>query len=413
MTLAVPSQHLSTGTRWSEVFHLSKISPYMWVVAEGWQQRVWDALAAAEIPSTRHNVMFGDLSDSAALLDGLVMGLANYGFPGGLLPSGTRVIGPWVMRWLCAQLGVVPPLRKLSVEERVPGIEELNRQLEEQLRDPEALNKTAELGFVNDRDGVLLVVVKLFGQAAAPERLPLPSDRADGRLGEARFTHGQVKRLREAGMADDVALQWLEAGFDRDDTVELAGAELSEALAWRAIVPPYANRIRPLIDAHVDPRDGERLLRAGCPPEAIVAFLLRGLGLDAWETWSSFDIDEDTLAALVEHHVPASQWHRWEKVGFDPWQLSRFLHEGGDIEIAERFGRLEITPRFWAWWVQFGVAAEDCVRWQALELDPWEAKKVRDAGYGPDDVEAHDLPKLRRGDAIIGHLRRTTPLDPM
>jgi hypothetical protein len=254
-----------------------------------------------------------------------------------------------------------------------------------------------------------LVVVKLFGQAAAPERLPLPWDRAAGRLGEARFTHGQVKRLREAGVADDVALQWLEAGFDRDDTVALAGAELSEALAWRAIVPPYANRIRPLIDAHVDPQDGERLLRAGCPPEAIVAFLLRGLGLDDWETWSRFDIDEDKLAALVKHDVPASQWPRWDKVGLAPLEWSGFLHDGGDIDIAERFGRLGITPRFWALWVRYGVAAEECLRWQALELDPWEAKKLRDAGYGPDDVEAHGLPKLRTGGAIIEHLQRNSP----
>jgi hypothetical protein len=90
-------------------------------------------------------------------------------------------------------------------------------------------------------------------------------------------------------------------------------------------------------------------------------------------------------------------------------EWSGFLHDGGDIDIAERFGRLGITPRFWALWVRYGVAAEECLRWQALELDPWEAKKLRDAGYGPDDVEAHGLPKLRTGGAIIEHLQRNSP----
>ena len=161
------SQGLPAPIHWSKVFHASTISRYVWVVADDWESRVWEVVSDALLPRVHHNVMFGDLSDSVAVLDGLVISLQNYGFPGGLLPSGTRVIGPWVLRWLCAQIRVVPPSRKLSMEDRVPEAEELASTLQDQLQHPEALRERAQLGFVNDRDGLLQAVGSLFGDAAA------------------------------------------------------------------------------------------------------------------------------------------------------------------------------------------------------------------------------------------------------
>ena len=399
-------QGLSAPIQWSKVFHASQISRYAWVVADDWEDRVWEVVRDAGLPNVHHNVMFGDLSDSVALLDGLVIYLSNYGFPGGLLPSGTRVIGPWVLRWLCARLKVVPPSRKLSTEDRVPDAEELASMLQEQLQGPEALRERAQLGFVNDRDGLLQAVGSLFGDAAArrdPDSYP-----AKGRLGQAGFTWAQADTLRKAGATEEDALRWLTQGFSPRIITELGGKELTKALAWKAILPD-ANSIPALLNANKEPQEGEVLRDAGCPRDAIAEFVLRGLGLAEWERWSPHGIEGDSLEILISHGVPASEGLRWKRLELERWRLSRVFEAGADLEKAEAFKRCGIDPETWYEWFSAGVDVEECVRWTTLGVLCYVAITVRKAGYGPEDVAFYKLNRLKTAQAMLRRLQTVRP----
>lgn len=395
--------------RWQQVFHTSKLTQYMWVVDKAWNERVWGAIEGAHIPQVRHSSMYGPRTESAALLDGLVVYLDHYGFASGMLPSGTRVIGPRVLRWLCHQLQLPPP-RKLLIESGTPSHEELENDLHEQLAHVESLREKATIGLdIGDKETLLDAISQLFGEEVAPRRVPGPLEPAEGALGQQGFTREEAEALGAAGISDDEAKRWLDHGFSTSDTANLAGLDISQALAWRRYTYT-AEETRAVIEAGVDLGTAQDLSRAGCPREAVACFCLRGMGVPDWEQWSAAGLDPERLRILIRANIPAIDAPRWARLPLNFTQLHSFLNAGrGSLDQAEAYNDAGLDPGEWYLWSRAGVGASECLRWQRVIRDPTEAIEVREAGYSPEDVARYNATGLRTAAAIIKRLSLNAP----
>ncbi|MEU1687946.1 hypothetical protein [Micromonospora sp. NPDC005707] len=151
---------------WSEVFHRSRISPHVFVVAEAAADQVNQVVAGLGLPQATSNSLFDNAHWATPLLDGAVTRLLTYGLPA--LPSGTRVYGHRPLRLLCHLMDLRPPARALTGERQVPGIDELLVDLDRQRQtEPEALLVQARTAMANDAQEVLAAVRVFFGHEAA------------------------------------------------------------------------------------------------------------------------------------------------------------------------------------------------------------------------------------------------------
>jgi hypothetical protein len=375
---------------WSAVFRQSKLSRYLWVVDDEWSPRVWEAVNGAGIPALRHSSMYNNLYDSSALLDGVVIYLDTYGFQAGM-QSGTRVIGPWVLRWLCGVLGLRPPMRKLASEDHIPTFEELQSLLREQLRDPSALREKAKIGlFISDRESLYSAVRSLFGESAAPPPEVNPADPADGTLGEAGFTLRDAERVSAAGMSASDALAWRHEGISAWDIGQLAGRSLEGVLAWRALGIENMVHVRELLDAQVPLDTGRQLVDAGCPPDSISALATAKVPLEDCEVWSRSGLGGYCIRDLVGRNVPASHAKRWAglSVGYTHYWLF-FLDAGGTVAEAEVFDRAGVPVADWAGWVATTIEMDERLRWASLGVPPETARQLWEAGVGVEDTARH------------------------
>jgi hypothetical protein len=155
---------------WSHAFHRSRLSPVVFVIAEGFVEPVLEVLAMNGVPLVSRSPKSDNAYSSAALLDGLVISVRTYGFPAGQLSSGWRVLGYRPMRLLCLLIGLEPPRRALRGEQVVPVEEDLLEALALQLHEPRAqVRKRAKRGLgIADRVELLLLVRELFGEEYFP-----------------------------------------------------------------------------------------------------------------------------------------------------------------------------------------------------------------------------------------------------
>jgi hypothetical protein len=242
--------------RWSDVFHHSRLSPVVFVIDRDFVDPVRTVLAANGVPLVSRSSKFDSAYSSAALLEGLVISVRTYGFPGGQLSSGWRVLGYRPMRLLCLLMGLEAPRRALRGEHVVATREDLLEALAWQHDEPGAqVQERAKRGLgIADRVGLLVLVRELLSE----EYLPTPLDR-------------DLKAALPA-----ISSRWALPGFSRLDEEELssAGIDVEEAIAWKRLgcsrlfqireVRPYGLRtIREWVQGGFDPMQAASYLKAG------------------------------------------------------------------------------------------------------------------------------------------------------
>ncbi|MEU4477722.1 hypothetical protein AB0F68_06575 [Micromonospora sp. NPDC023966] len=154
------------GRVWSKVFHRSRISPHVFVVADAEAEQVNQVVANLGLPQATSNSLFDNAHWATPLLDGAVTRLLTYGLPA--LPSGTRVYGHRPLRLLCHLMDLRPPARALTGERHVPDIDQLLAHLDRQRQaEPEVLLVQARTAMANDAQEVLTAVRVFFGDEAA------------------------------------------------------------------------------------------------------------------------------------------------------------------------------------------------------------------------------------------------------
>ncbi|MEW2329450.1 hypothetical protein AB0880_16740 [Micromonospora chersina] len=154
------------GRVWSEVFHRSRISPHVFVVAEAAADQVHQVVAGLGLPQATSNNLFDNAHWATPLLDGAVTRLLTYGLPA--LPSGTRVYGHQPLRLLCHLMDLQPPARALTGERQVPEVDQLLADLDRQRQaEPGTLLAQARTAMANDTQEVRAAVRAFFGDQAA------------------------------------------------------------------------------------------------------------------------------------------------------------------------------------------------------------------------------------------------------
>ena len=150
-------------TPWQALFHRSRISPFVFVVARAQADRVQRSLNETGLPSWGSGTRIGNFYTVTPLLDGLVHRLRTCGLPG--MRSGLRVIGPRPLRLLCDLLNLAPPTRRLAREVAIPTRDELLAELAAHRAMPqERLAAQARLGIgVADTSGMQRLVEQLLG----------------------------------------------------------------------------------------------------------------------------------------------------------------------------------------------------------------------------------------------------------
>ena len=118
--------------RWNDVFRRSKLSPVVFDVAPDYSGLVDQILEDLGLPNPTGGSMYIAVTSSAPLLDGFVISLTNY--VEGRWPSRPRVVGTRPMRLLCDLLHVEPPSRRLKGEQSAPTLDELDRELDTQVK---------------------------------------------------------------------------------------------------------------------------------------------------------------------------------------------------------------------------------------------------------------------------------------
>ncbi|MEU4366685.1 hypothetical protein [Micromonospora chersina] len=150
------------GRVWSKVFRRSRISPYVFVVAEAAADQVDQVVAGLGLPRATSNSLLDNAHWATPLLDGAVTRLLTYGLPA--LPSGTRVYGHRALRLLCHLMDLRAPARALTGERHVPDIDQLLAHLDWQRQaEHQALLAQARTAMANDAQEVLAAVRVFFG----------------------------------------------------------------------------------------------------------------------------------------------------------------------------------------------------------------------------------------------------------
>ena len=346
-------------------------------------------------PHARRSSVFSNAYTSAALLDGVVIGQNGpYGWSG--LAHGTRVIGPRLLRWLCHELGLTQPSRRLVGEMRIPTYSELQEQVDSQLSEGlQMLQDHAHLALgVGDRDSLVRVVRELFGDHAVP---PGPRETAEGPLGDAGFKQGQVESLKKAGISVDDALAWCAVGVPAEWVYHVAGLDIDLVRAWLQLgFHPF--EAGDLVRAHIPVGAGQPLLDAGCLPRVAATFALKGGGPTEYLAYVDRGVDPELAGTLFENEIPPDEAVRWQELGFNKWGAVSLLRAGGTLAFAEALISEGIAPGGWA---LTGMSADECKSSFKRGIPPGTSGVLRAAGITPDQAARQWRKGRHRASTII------------
>lgn len=113
---------------WNDVFRRSTLGQDVFYVSDEVEYYVFGFCKHLEVPYGHKGSLYSSSYETWAFLDGGAITIHPYGF-GGL--RGTRVVGFGVLRYICQEFGVRPPVRRLKGELEVPQLDALRSQLQE------------------------------------------------------------------------------------------------------------------------------------------------------------------------------------------------------------------------------------------------------------------------------------------
>lgn len=332
------------GCRWSAVFHRSRLSPYVFVVAADAEFEVVDVVRGLDLPEYESMGMYSSTHRAWPLLDGAVARLSNYGWPP--LPDAVRVYGHEPMRLLCHLLGAKPPTRRLTGERAVRTSEHLLADLEKQRQgNRDELLKQARVGIAEDTRDVLEAVRSFFGDDALDlSHLDYePVMRGRGAWGDAGFSRAEESKLARRGVSAREATELRELirpdparyypagqvedilrghayGLDELRRWIDAGAQITEALALLASGRSFD--------------DAEPYLRAGCQAGSINTYIKIGFTPEQYADYKALGIDCHDAARFAYTGIPPEEALRWRELGASGWEAWVILTSGGSLADA-------------------------------------------------------------------------------
>jgi hypothetical protein len=320
---------------WTNVFHRSRISPYVFVVSSAAEAEVLGALDDLSLPEVHSVKVFDDAHRAWPILDGAVARLSAYGFPP--LPSGLRVYGHRPVRLLCYLLRLKPPGRRLKGEHSVPDIGELLNELDRQRRaDREELAARARKAMASDTSEVLAAVRFYFGDDAVDlshaASAVLPGTAAWGDAGISRFWQAAYEG---AAVPVTEVLEWQRTGAQPDQVVRCheygrdvlrswtdAGCWIRDALALLDAGRSF-DQVEPYLRVGCWSGCIERLLDAGFEPDLYAEFTQLG--------FTGSDVDRFAAAGIRPNEAAA-----WREIGASSWVAWVIVATGGNLTDAAR-----------------------------------------------------------------------------
>lgn len=324
----------ATGRRWSDVFHRSRLSPYVFVVAAGAEGEVIEVVRGLGLPEPEFVHMFSNAHWAWPLLDGGIDRLSNQYLP--RLPDGVRVYGHRPMRLLCYLLNLKPPTRPLKGERDVRSVDELLADLEQQRhRDRGELLEQAETAMADDTDALLGAVRSFFGDAAVD---------AFSAWSAAGFSLTEGAELRRGQIPLDEAREWrhltsYEYGFflaSAADTVRGHAYGLDELRRW-IHAGAHIHQALALLDAGRSLQEAEPYLRIGCLGDGINRFIDVGITPEQYAEFKKLGFDEWTVEAFAIAGIPLDEARIWRELGADSQTARLILETGGTLaDVREK-----------------------------------------------------------------------------
>ena len=330
------------GCRWSAVFHRSRLSPYVFVVAADAEFEVVEIVRSLDLPEAQWTDMYSSTHRAWPLLDGAVARLLNYGWP--LLPDAVRVYGHEPMRLLCHLLGAKPPTRRLTGERAVRSVEQLLADLaKQQQANRDELLKQARSAMVEDTREVLDTVRSFFGDDAVD--LSHLHDRVmpgRGAWGDAGFSRAEASELERSGVPPREATAWRElvnanhVGLPTHPVEEIVRSRsygLDELRRW-IDAGAYLRGALDFLDSGRSFEEIEPYLRAGAHPASINRYIEIGFTPEQYADYKALGIEGTEAARFAFAEIPADEALKWRELGADGWMAWMIVSSGGSLAQA-------------------------------------------------------------------------------
>ena len=342
--------------RWSDVFHRSRLSPFVFVVASTDEADVYETVADLGLPKVESRGVFQHWIEAWPLLDGAVTGISTEGFAPEL-PSGLRVLGHNPVRLLCHLMGMDPPRRALSGETAVPSVDDLLSRLATQREggDADELTEQAKIAMVSRVFGLLNAVRVLFGDEAVDQSRAKPYQMpGTGAWGEAQFNRRAQEILSAAGVDPAQAAQWSDLGANVDEILACHHLGADKIEPWLSLelpveaalelvttgrstkeVKPYlkagvwAGCIAPALTRGLTPRQCVEYQRNGFAWSACEDMIRAGISPSEASLWKGVSDNGWTIVTLAKHGVLPEEAKALKEAGIDLHQRAGALAHGG------------------------------------------------------------------------------------
>jgi hypothetical protein len=354
--MGLPTQ--SQCRPWTDVFRKSRSAPAVFNVKPDREEVVLAALDTLGPSVSDSGMMFSHYYESWPLLDGWASRFSPYGFPGGLLSRGLRVIGYQPFRLLCHLLELRAP-RRFKGEPPIPTTEQLLAELEACAKETaEERFRHAQLGMVGDTESLRALVFQTWGGSIGTltdqDKRQLPGE---GKWGENGFNLYKQEKFEALEVSVEEAIDWSAIKCDGDELLELHPHGLAEIRRWvEAGFPPYYvrrylnrdytfDRVKQYADAGVDPRFIDEFIESGCTSAQAAGYFKAGLELREAMDLAEIGVSIEAARPLLDSGVSTKQIMGLLRGDWTPNTLETSSESEREAAIAEFLSRSRVIGK--------------------------------------------------------------------
>ena len=381
--------------------------PLVWVVATNADERaVWSKIEEWNLPVLDEQYPFSNWYRSAALLDGLVVGIYPEHF--GSLPYGSRVIGVRPLWLLCTALDLRAPRRLAGFVH--PGDGPLLQALREQQASRDQSLERARWGLELSRKADVLDAIEKLWPGALTDAVSPSAWQGRG------FRQDEVDALAAAGIDPETAQAWRSRNLPVEWIVVFRDRALDEACAWHAL--------------EIDPRSALDALNAGIEiaefaaweqhevmPNAAADALLAGRSLEEWleqrDRYTALGFSQYGAFELFTEGVSPSEVEEWMAAGVSKWDVLSLRWGGHTLEEARDWKDAGVEPV--GWWMALSrrptepLRLEQVLAWRWTRLNNERQRNLVEtllfAGIDGESAERYWAEGARSASAIMARFR--------